>query len=72
MVSFYSTGYASLLLYITRKQTAVNGRIYGLSRVDFGRLRHVCLAYRFTPNSITIPKIEHNTALLVSELDEGT
>ena len=28
MVSFYGTGYASLLLYITRKQTAVNGRIY--------------------------------------------
>ena len=29
MVSFYGTGYAGLLLYITRKQTAVNGRIYG-------------------------------------------
>ena len=29
MVSFYGMGYAGLLLYITRKQTAVNGRIYG-------------------------------------------
>ena len=29
MVSFYGTGYAGLLLYITRKQMAVNGRIYG-------------------------------------------